>query len=161
MKSSCSICRYNFSKVKTQKDYILHKRTTLQTFEKVASWWRRPYPQSAGVQPTAHCNTLQHTATHRNTLQYPATHHNTLQHTATHRNTLQHTATHCNTLQHTAKHCKTPQSTAKYNTLQHTATHCNTLKHTATHKRWSAGKAYCIWSVKMTLYKCLHIFPKL
>jgi len=62
------------------------------------------FSQHAG---TAHCNTLQHTATHCRTLG-------------------QHTATHCNTLQHTATHCRTLG--------QHTATHCNTLQHTATHK---------------------------
>ena len=50
---------------------------------------------------SAHCKSLQHTATHCNTLQHTATHCNTHQHSVTHVNTLENTATHCNTLQHT------------------------------------------------------------
>ena len=47
---------------------------------------------------SAHCNTLQHTATHFSTLQHTSAHCNTLQHPAPHFSTLQHTSAHCNIL---------------------------------------------------------------
>jgi len=108
---------------------------------------------------------VQHTATHCNTC---TAHCNTLQHTATYCNILQHTATHCNTLQHMTTHqqsapvrshpLKTIDQTAKNklksekvhkkkhkfksrgllisaakqgNKLQNTATQCNTMQHNA------------------------------
>ena len=67
---------------------------------------------------TAHCNTLNYTATHDTNVcdvsmcvtwcSIIQTHVNTLQHSATHCNTLQHTATHCNTMQRTATHYGVP-----------------------------------------------------
>ena len=62
---------------------------------------------------TAHCNTVQYTATQCNILQ----------HTVTHCNTVQQTSTQCNTVQHSATQC---------NTLQDSATQCNILQHSAT-----------------------------
>ena len=107
---------------------------------------------------TAHCNTLQRTATQCNTRHELYTQHK--QHTATHCNILQHTETHCSTLQHTATHC---------NTLQHTArtlyaiqtTHCNTLQHTARtlyatqttgDERSRARRTHVRWHMRHTHY---------
>jgi len=85
---------------------------------------------------SAHCNTLQHTATHCNTLQHTTTHGEgmyanmsfTHTHTCTHTHYLRHAHTHraaCLGMREArevfSRHC---------NTLQHTATHCNTLQHT-------------------------------
>jgi len=90
---------------------------------------------------TAHCNTLQHTATHCNTLQHTAPHCNTLQHTIiAHCRAPQHTATHCNTLQHASVEAREPASGRTHCNTRglHTAIHCNTLQHTATHTSTSA-----------------------
>jgi len=86
---------------------------------------------------SAHCNTLQYTATHCNTVVCLVTVMSLVRHAAT---TLLNTATPCNTLQHTATPCNTTiclvtcvslvQRAATTN--PNTATHCNTLQHTAT-----------------------------
>jgi len=89
------------------------------------------------VRPTfqsAHCNTLQHTATHWNT-------HASLIYVWYDRHfKLQHTAIHCDTLQHIATHCNTHLYVIR-STLQ-PATHCNTLQHTATHRNTRASLIY-------------------
>ena len=89
---------------------------------------------------TAHCNTLQHTATHCNTLQHTAAHCNILQHVLRVSTVfpnrrpatvcLQHTD--CIVLSHTAAHCRTLAHTAS------TATHYATLQHTAKRARTAA-----------------------
>ena len=61
-----------------------------------------------------------HTATH-------SAHCNTLQHTATHCNTLQHTATHCNTLQHV---CINRATGTCHLQVSLSLTHTHTLAHT-------------------------------
>ena len=89
---------------------------------------------------SAHCNTLQHTATHCNTLQHTGLIPRRLFESLTcylAHITLQHTATHCNTLQHTATHGINPQKTDRFSDVpprtHNAATHCTTLQHTATH----------------------------
>jgi len=103
---------------------------------------------------SAHCNTLQRTATHLNCnthcnywtsvctrdaicskslCQHAATCRNALQRLATCCNALRHTATLYNTWQHTAAHCNTAKYTGRDLPEVWMSPHCKALQHTATH----------------------------